>query len=164
MAATSTAKPRPDTAGASARSAAGLSARRRGMAFMVLLVQELRDQGIWPNASIERSHRRHDIFGVGDVGLEATIEAWSEIDRKVKQARADAAERGIARWAVIKKRRGSASPLAGYAVTEARVFIEMARELERLEHAQEDAQAAYDRGFARGQAAARSAVSNGLVG
>lgn len=155
MPAASSAQPRSaDTAGgAAARSAAGRSARSRGLAFQKLLALELRTPALWPAASVESEHRKHDIFGIGDLGLEATVEPWSEIDRKVKQARSDAAGRGIDRWAVIKKRRGTGSPLAGYAVTEARVFVEMARRLEQLEAAAADAQQAYDRGYDHGRAA-----------
>lgn len=134
--------------GASARSKAGTSARARGYDFMRKLVDQLRADGYWPNASIETRNRSHDIFGVGDVGLEVTIEAWSEIDRKVRQAKADAAERGVTVWTVVKRRRGAATPLDGYAVTEARVFAYMARRLQQLEAEAEDAAAAYQRGRA----------------
>jgi hypothetical protein len=148
-------QPRPaDTAaGAAARSQAGRSARSRGLAFQRTLALELRAPDLWPAASVESEHRKHDIFGIGDLGLEATVEPWSEIDRKVKQARADAKSRGVSRWAVIKKRRGSASPLDGYAVTEARIFVRMARLIEQLEAAAADAQQAYDRGYDHGRAA-----------
>ncbi len=148
MIAQATAQPPADPPGASARSKAGASNRSRGHAFMRLLVTQLREQGYWPNASIETRHRSHDIFGIGDVGLEVTIEAWSEIDRKVRQAKADAAARGVEWWSVIKRRRGARTPLDGYAVTEARVFVALLCRLQKLEAEAESTEAAYRRGRA----------------
>jgi hypothetical protein len=117
------------------------------------LVNQLRAEGYWPHASIETRHRHHDIFGIGDVGLEVTIEAWSEIDRKVRQAKADAASRGVDWWSVIKRRRGARTPLDGYAITEARVLVQLLCRVQQLEAGAEAAEAAFARGLDAGLAA-----------
>jgi len=117
---------------------------------MRALVAQLREEGYWPHASIETRNRSNDIFGIGDIGLEATIEPWSEIDRKVRQAKADAAGRGVDWWSVIKRRRGARSPLDGYAITEARVLVQLLVRVQQLEAEAEAAAAAFDRGLASG--------------
>jgi hypothetical protein len=114
-------------------SARGLSNRRRGIAYMKMVAEYLRASGWWPYASLENRTGSHDIFGVGDLGLEVTLDSWDQIAVKMIQAKRDAASRGLWRWAVIKRKAGQGNPANHYAVTEAGVFLRMAWELQQAE-------------------------------
>lgn len=109
------------TAGDAAR---GRSSYRRGNDAMKAGEDWLRAHGAPRAGRVKRGHDS-DFTGLGDIAgsVEMTISPWDEIGRKARQAAADAATKGQARWVVWKRRRaepGEAAhgPGAWWAVTE----------------------------------------------
>lgn len=111
---------------------------------------------IWPGVGRQRRPHSNDLTGTWDLGIEATITAWSQIWQKLAQAERDAKERGLELSCVWKKHNrapgdmGSVDPGEGAVLMYARQFFPMVARLERLERLELDAAAEYDRGYRNG--------------
>lgn len=84
--------------------ARGRSAYRRGSEAMRAGENWLRANGAPHAGRVMRGHDS-DFTGIGPLAVEMTISPWDEINRKARQAAADADKRGVSRWVVWKRRR-----------------------------------------------------------
>lgn len=107
----------------------------------------------WPNVSRENNYHRGDLVGTGDFHAECTITEWLHIWAKLRQAAADAAERGLTEYGVWRKQKGTGDPGAGVIVVPAGQFWAVRAELEAYRRAEMDAQLSYDRGYTAGREA-----------
>lgn len=57
----------------------------------------------WPGSERQLHAGRNDIAGIGDIAIEATIEPWQQLWKKMFQSQLDARARKIDLWCVWKK-------------------------------------------------------------
>ena len=95
----------------------------------------------WPSAERQLREHRSDLDGIGDIGIETTIEPWAQLWKKMAQAESDAHARGLDVWCVWKKRNrepgergdGATDPARAAVIFEARVIFPQLARLEWLE-------------------------------
>jgi Holliday junction resolvase len=110
--------------------AGGASPRRKGSQFERSVVGYLRDNG-FPQAArtlAGASDDRGDISGVGNCVLECKCAARIDLAGWLAEARLEAENAGLPRFAVVAKRRGVADVAESYAVVPLWLLAELLRE------------------------------------
>jgi hypothetical protein len=108
----------------------GSAPKAKGSRFEVAVVNWLRDNG-YPQAArtlAGASEDRGDISGVGHCVLECKCAARIDLAGWLAEARLEAENAGLPRFAVIAKRRGIADVAESYAVLPLWLLAELLRE------------------------------------
>lgn len=127
----------------------GKANRRAGATNQAAFAAWLREN-VWPYAEMQHRNGVGDITATWDINVETTLAGWDQIWIKLEQSAHDARQRGLDLYCVVKKRQGKQDPGESAVLMPAKLFFPLLATLEKLQRQEQDAELAYEKGYAAG--------------